>query len=149
MPPSLGGLALGNSANANAATVPTAIRGTWYLKVPTDHLDHTGSYIEVQKNLPHSILLGKLHSKPYIIKGKNLMINSKVHFRFKGGKYHTCIVHVAGQGDIQGLISAHLKIAGKRRHVLLGQPQNGNKFDVYTHFKPTKHYSVTGFLKYR
>ncbi|KRL09960.1 hypothetical protein FD05_GL000948 [Lentilactobacillus otakiensis DSM 19908 = JCM 15040] len=142
-------LAVSQPMKANAATVQRAIRGTWFLKVPADPLLHTKSYVQETKNYAHSIKIKAGNSKVFVIKGRHPATNTyKTKFRYKGGKFHTVTVNVAGQGDTQGLISTHLKINGKRQHVLLGEPQNGNKFDVFTHFRPTKHYFVRGYIKY-
>lgn len=141
-------LAACQPAQANAATVQRAIRGTWFLKVPADHIMHTKSYVQETKFYAHSIIVKAGNSKAFVIKGRHLATNTyKTKFRYKGGKFHTVIVNVAGEGDTQGLISTHLKLNGKRQHVLLGELQNGNRFDVFTHFKPTKHYFVRGYFK--
>ncbi len=108
-------LAVSQPMKANAATVQRAIRGTWFLKVPADPLLHTKSYVQETKNYAHSIKIKAGNSKVFVIKGRHPATNTyKTKFRYKGGKFHTVTVNVAGQGDTQGLISTHLKINGKR-----------------------------------
>ncbi|KRL23006.1 hypothetical protein [Lentilactobacillus kisonensis] len=139
------GFGLGiTSTTANAATVPKSIRGTWYQKAYYNH-----SLTIRTKLFSHNGTVKQGDSKTVVAReGDFHVMTHKSKFRFKGGQYHTIITHTVGVGDAPTFISAHLRINGKRRHVLLQAPQQGHTFYVLTHFKPTKVYHISGDLKW-
>ncbi|WP_057823433.1 hypothetical protein [Lentilactobacillus sunkii] len=130
------------SANKQLKSAPVSIRGTWY--------HFYGKYYGTRAHM-NKMVIGK-HSlteysngHTYYYKGSKFGVDQyRETIRYNGYKKHYYYFHhLVTFGDTPAYAPAHMKVAGKYRHVLLESPQQGPT-PIYTRFKPSKVYQISG-----
>lgn len=140
-------------ANVNAAKIkklsatPTSLRGTWY------HLHgkkegYSKPFIEKIVIGKHSMIDSWQQTREHL-KGKHFVVSYyRQAVKFKGYKTRQLNAYFMwNQGDVPAYMSTHLRVSGKYRHVMLQTPKNG-PFPIFTTFKPTKSYTISGTYQY-
>ncbi|MCL0312156.1 hypothetical protein M2S00_03460 [Apilactobacillus sp. TMW 2.2459] len=150
----MGLLSIFNSySNVNASTTkyrsttPVALRGTWYHLYDKKE-GYDKPFVEKITINKHSMVdvfqKSRLHSR-----GKHFVISyEKMALKLHGYKTkHINFYSMWDQGDTPEYMSTYLRVNGKLSHVMLQTPQNG-PFPIFTHFKPSKSYTISGEYKY-
>ncbi|MFT8914151.1 hypothetical protein [Lentilactobacillus hilgardii] len=135
------------SQTVDAKTVPTALRGNWYNLAPASETGTSHATMWGYHYRKHSLTITSGHQSQTMTTKHMGITKWKTRIRFQGGHWQTATAYTAGWGDMPSFIPASGIFHGKRHRMLLCIPQNGNWFDVYTHFKPKVHWELKIAMK--